>query len=350
MTWTHELTDDYRNATSGQTSWTVAAGTVGDLRVIRFHTEAAINVSSLSGGGVSSWARAGSVNTSSGSGGRIEYWYGIVTSAGTGLTITYSSSIGSTSVRSLRADFRCDAKLNNLAVANTGYTDQTASSGTITWPTVTAGPYGTQLAVGFAWLSGAAFSGSSPGYTYSVDGNGNFNLYDTTVAPSSNQAPTATQSTGQYSAELVVFSNNAAAPNPGNAAATASAYGATTRLTVAPNAGKAAVTAAAYRIVSGHLGFPADVSAQASNPSVRIGWLAHPGVAQATAAGIAVFYVGLGIFPSLGTASATAFNPNVLLPGGGNPTRIYYVPIEVRSFVADPGDVRTFMVVPNDNA
>lgn len=365
VTWTHELTDDYQATTVSGTgkTWTISAGTTGDLRIIRFHTEAgsSIHVSSLSGGGVTTWARAGSTNSSSGSGGVIEYWYGPITGSGTSLSITYSGSVGGNSARMYRADFRCSSPLSALTVENTGYTDKTSNVTTITWPTVTAGSVGTQLAVGFAWSGSTPSTGSTSGYTYALDSSGNVNLYNTTVAASSNQAPTAPQTSGEYSAELVIFSNNVStSASAGVATVTAAAQGITATLIpgaaagraaataaannasvhISPTAGVAQATAAAYTAVYGRLGKSASATAAAQGASVRIGPTA--GVAQATAAGKAAI-AGIGAIAVVATATAASPSSLALLPTLASPMRRYVVNSDNRLLMV-PSDSRTIVV------
>lgn len=138
-------------------------------------------------------------------------------------------------------------------------------------------------------------------------------------------------------------------PGIGAGSAPATAAGQSPRAGIGALAGVATATAAAVGAVRGKVAGIALATATAYNASVLIGLQARPTTAAVTATGRMPLYVGIGIFPSRATASATAFNPNVLLPGGGSPTRIYYVPVETRTFVADPSDVRVITVMPSDN-
>lgn len=131
----------------------------------------------------------------------------------------------------------------------------------------------------------------------------------------------------------------------GKAAATAAANN--PAVNIGAVAGKASVTAAGFNADRGRLLISGSATAAANNATVRIGWLARPGVATVTSAAMNPFYVGIGIFPGNGTVSASAFNPVVIVPGDAIPARTYHVPVEVRSAIADPGDIRTISVPPD---
>lgn len=213
--WTHQLTDDQASGTTGQTARTFAAGTVGDLRVLAVLTESStIHVSSLSGGGVTTWTRAGSVNAVSsgtfGAASEAELWYGRVTSSGTALTITYSATIGSTPVQTYRMDFRSSNGGSNITFAANGFvqTGNTTSSSPWNWPSLTTTRAG-QLVVGAGWdngPTGGTSSGSSTGYTYVQDSNQNYHLYRLVTAASEAESPTVTfTGTNGWASLLVIF-------------------------------------------------------------------------------------------------------------------------------------------------
>lgn len=201
-TWTHQLTDDFKvSTTSNQASWTLTAGTVGDVRVLHILTESStVSVSSLSGGGVTTWTQAGSANTVSSSdfgvASKAQIFYGRVTSTGTALTITYSASIGTSIVQSYRQDFRSSNGGVNVSLAASGFiqTSNTTSSSPMTWPSLTTTRAG-QLVTGVAWdngPTGGSLTGSTTGYTYTADTNVNYHVYRLVTANSETEAPTMT--------------------------------------------------------------------------------------------------------------------------------------------------------------
>lgn len=341
MAWTHIGTDAYGVDTSGQGSWTLAAGTVGDLRVLTIMIIDTISVSSISGGGVTTWHRAGGANTSTAANGAfgtnatIQMWYGRITSAGTALTVNYSSSIGSDSVRLHRADYRDAGGIQEPPLlVGVNYTDNANSVTTITWPEVTAGDstHGDQLAVGYAFTATSATNGSTSGYTYSQDSSGNEHVYNLTVAASSSQQPTATQTSGGgYSAQLCVFA----------------AIG-----SITANAGHAAVTAAAQKPGPGITATGALVTAAAQQAGNGIG--AYAGAAAVTAAAQSP---GNILTQPAGWAAVTATAEGVLGQGGETPAhRRYTVPPETRTIVASESrsstvapENRTVTVIPQES-
>jgi hypothetical protein len=210
MAWTHQLTDDYQSVTSGQTSMTLTAGTVGDLRLVYvFIGNTGNNVTAMSGGGVTTWKRVDANFTWTAPSAQFTnscvaaLWAGVVTGSGTALTVTFTGTIGSTTVRMLRCDFRSPRGVPSLTFVNDG--SMSSSSGTTVGMASRTATRQHQLVVGFSWLSGSYNSGGSPGnYTFAVDGSGNGYCYNldagpaTTEAPSFQQTPSGTFSNVMY--------------------------------------------------------------------------------------------------------------------------------------------------------
>lgn len=189
MSFTHVNTDVYRDTTSGQASWTINAGTVGDLRIIGTVTHSTtVNVSAISGGGVTTWTRAGSVFTS-GSGRRLEIWYGRITGTGTAVTFTFSGTIGSTQFRSNVQDFRPSGGSGVTFAVQATNTATNASSSTYTFPSLTSVNAG-ELYFAHGHVGDSASAGSTPGFTYVIDANGNPRCYNGNLAAATNYAPT----------------------------------------------------------------------------------------------------------------------------------------------------------------
>lgn len=219
-TWTREGTDDYTNNTSGGTSFTVSAANVGDLRVFMFHEiQAGVHITSISGAGVGEFNTVTGVLTSTATNGggwgtnsTIECWYGWCSGSGTTLSVSYSASMGSNPVRMYAQRFRPTLASKGPQCSypsiqtQHSFNDTNNSVTAIDWTSITARNYGTQLAVGYAFSGTSPSAGSTSGYTYTLDGNSNLRIWDTTVGNGIAQAPTATQTSGAgYSAVLCLF-------------------------------------------------------------------------------------------------------------------------------------------------
>lgn len=342
MTWTKVGTDDYRGGgtTSGQGSWVYTAGTVGDLRVIQFLTLSSVHVSSISGGGVTTWHRAGSVNTVSsadfGIASTAETWYGKITSTGTALTITYSGSVGSTSCRAMKRDYRSPRGLVNIIAAGAGFsqTSNQTSTSPLTWPSLTTTNAG-QLLVGVMGNdgTGSAYAGSTSGFTYTQDSDGNW--YNYALAPANNTAyapqMTFTGQDGWYVMETL-FDDGGTVVTATAGLASASATGYSDAASGSKAAALAFVSAAAKAAV-------AYVTGLASKASTTAAALA------------AVAWIG----PQAGTAEvgASAFDASYL--AAGKPERRRYtvpaeprvitVPAEARKCTV-PAESRSITVLP----
>lgn len=347
MTWTKTGTDTYLGSsrTSGQTSATLSAGTTGDLRVILFLTcSSSVSVSSLSGGGVTTWQRAGSVNavasTTIGVAANAEIWYGQITGSGTALTIAYNGTVGSTSCRLMQRDFRTSRTGSpTYSVSSTGYlqTSGHTSSSPLTWPSLTT-KGSDELVVGVMGNFGtmSSPSGSSTGYTYTTDGDANYHVYRLSCAAAEVEAPTLTFSgTDGWYAMSAIFDDGLSAA--GSAGVTAAGLGAGAQGQAGP--GVAAVTAAGQSA-----GAQGDAEGTGAAAATAAGLLAGAqgqsavGVASATAAGL---LAGAQLdAEGTGTAGATASAYNAIARGGVTPTqRISVVEAQDRTVMVAPRQV-----------
>jgi hypothetical protein len=148
------------------TTLSVAPSNVGDLLVLGVEIYAAggATVSSVSGGGVSSWtkirAAQGSSNASD-----AELWMGKVTTAGAAtITVAYSNAAHSTTLWC--REFKMTGGTNTWTVDVSGSSNN-PSSGTITFPTFTPTGSG-ELYVGVGLPINSATAGSTPGFTYDI--------------------------------------------------------------------------------------------------------------------------------------------------------------------------------------
>ena len=127
------------------TEWNTSSGTgvttladsptnVGDLLV--FYSKAAnnITVSSISGGGVTTWSKTTSAYSTNA--GEMEMWRGVVTAAGAGtITVTYSGAEGANEL--VTQEFTMHSANSTWAIDNSGNTYNTTTSTTVNYPSLT---------------------------------------------------------------------------------------------------------------------------------------------------------------------------------------------------------------------
>ena len=165
----------------------------GDVLVVTVDSHAAFPASSVSGGGVTTWNKA--VQFVSARGHDIELWYGTVTTPGSAdITFTWPSP----GVSGLWTEYTDQEFSSGFGVRTIWSVDngQAASvNGTLStalpYPTLTPSLSG-DLYYGFAGIPNNPVEGSTPGFTYSINGGLNVICYDTNVT--STVSPTASQS------------------------------------------------------------------------------------------------------------------------------------------------------------
>ena len=215
MTWSLIGSDTYRNVTTGQTAWTLPAGVVGDMRVILFLSiSSTVGVSGLSGGGVTTWSQVTGPNAISSSSIGVaaisQIWVGPVTSTGTALTLTYTGTLGAMSCRAMSRTFRSSRGLitaPQLAGATFSQTSNVTTPSPLTWPTVPALRPG-ELVVGCMGNDGlgTGYAGSTAGFTYTTDSDGNWHQYRLNTGSVESEAPqmTYTSNDGWYATQVVL--------------------------------------------------------------------------------------------------------------------------------------------------
>ncbi len=182
------------------TTLSVSPSTVGDmLAVTVMNTSTSVTVSSLSGGGVTTWTKAagfaGSVGTDE------EIWYGKVTTAGAStITATWSGSIaGDTTEYSAQEFSASTGSGTTWAVDHTG-TLNNASSSTTTYPSLS--PTGSsELYFGYM-IDATATGGSTTGFTYATTSASNQVAYNPSVSSPSAYQPTGTQTPASTSSAV----------------------------------------------------------------------------------------------------------------------------------------------------
>jgi hypothetical protein len=193
-------------ATSGGTGTTtlpVSPTAVGDVLILASNlTSTSLSISSVAGGGVTTWTRiagnfVGTTNT-------LSIWLGVVTTAGAAtITVTPSGSIAAVAHRLIAQQFTSAGGAGttwSVDVAGTGRNN--SSSTTVTYPTVVPG--GSNRAyIGYGQLTSVGLTtGATSGYTVLLDNGSHQMIYSNTVAGS--QSPTALQTSAGVSSTLGV--------------------------------------------------------------------------------------------------------------------------------------------------
>lgn len=177
---------------SGGTALAGDPRTAGDVLVVSVDSHYPAALTSVSGGGVTTWNRA--VQFVSARGHDIELWYGTITSPGAAqITFSWPSpGVGGYWTEYTAQEFSAALGTRTSWSVDDG---QAASvngpySTTLPYPTLTPSTAG-DLYYGLAGIPNTPLKGSTPGFTYQVDRGANVLCYDTDVA--STVAPTAAQ-------------------------------------------------------------------------------------------------------------------------------------------------------------
>ena len=189
-----------------------------------------VSITSVSGGG-STWTKV----TSSANGGvDKELWLGTVDTTGAStITVTYSSSLGSTWAELDAQEFASSTGTSTTWGTDvTGTTDNTTSSTSMTLPSLT--PTSTdELYVGFAQAGETAGSGSTSGFTYFDTAGTNAYVYDPSVTGS--VSPTATQSPAGTSSTVAALITATSVPSGGSSVTESFVWSAPSRLLMDSN-------------------------------------------------------------------------------------------------------------------
>ena len=186
---------NWNTSGSAVTSLAVAPSNVGDLLIFYSHATNNVSVSSVSGGGVTTWTKttSGANGTNAGS---VEMWRGVVTSAGAAtVTVTYSSSPGTNEI--VVEEFTMHSTNSTWAIDNSGVYYNSTTSTTVDYPSLTPTNSG-ELYTGYAWAGSSMSAGTTAGYTYVATSASHYLAYNPNVTGGSATQPTATQSTAGY--------------------------------------------------------------------------------------------------------------------------------------------------------
>ena len=162
------------------TTLAVTPQTVGDVLVVYAEVDATGHtVSSVTGGGVSTWAQGAQFSGANGT--DEEIWFGTVATAGASIiTFTWSSSISSDSAEYGAQEFSAGLGASTVwALDGSGGTNGISST-TVPLPSLTPST-SDELYFGYGEVANTAAAGSTSGFTFTVS-NGNIVAYDPGVS------------------------------------------------------------------------------------------------------------------------------------------------------------------------
>ncbi len=182
---------------TGGDTLSVSSPTVGDAWVLAVRvSNAAINVSSVSGGGAgSNWTKLTQVSDPT-QNRDIEQWLGPISKHGPPeVTVHFSKPIAETRVELAAQEFAGSGGTSTVWAKDVSASaTNDAASSTITYPSLTPSSSG-ELYVGFSRASSASAPGTTPGFTYESPSANNLYVYDPSV--SSSVSPAASQKAGR---------------------------------------------------------------------------------------------------------------------------------------------------------
>ena len=183
------------NFGKGLSTLAVSPQNVGDVLVV-FGQRVSGTLTSVSGGGVTTWAKgvqfAGSVGADE------EIWYGKVTSTGSStVTFTWSASVTGHTEEYGAQEFTAGLGASTVWALDKTGTINGASSTSTPFPSLTPSGSG-ELYFGYSVPGNVATGGATAGFTYDVTSEGNLVTFDTNVtgavAPTGTQSPASTSS------------------------------------------------------------------------------------------------------------------------------------------------------------
>jgi hypothetical protein len=158
-------------------------------------------VSSVSGGGVTTWTKG--VQFAGSEAADEEIWFGKVTTTGTAvITFTWSSSIASHTAEYGVQEYSAGLGSSSVWTLDKSGTLNNASSTSVGFPSLTPSASG-EIYFGYSVLPNAPSTGSTAGFTDSITADGNIVASDPTV--SGTVSPTAAQSPAGISSSIGVL-------------------------------------------------------------------------------------------------------------------------------------------------
>ena len=202
------------NVASGLTTLAVTPATAGDALIVSIWAlSPTATVSSVSGGGVTTWTKIEGFENSYPS--DQELWMGTVTSTGSStITVGFSGSVTGDLVELSAKEFTAGLGTSTAWSVDTAAAQNNGSSTSVPFPILT--PAGSsELYFGYGGVPGTSSAGSTSGFTYAGTAGSNVIAYDPGV--SSTVSPTAAQSPAGVSwalAALITASNSATGGSP----------------------------------------------------------------------------------------------------------------------------------------
>src|ERR1700681_659502 len=334
---------------SAQTTLNVNPQQLGDVLVVMAENDLnTVTVSSMSGGGVTTWKRAiqyvGSAEPRA-----YEIWYGVVTATGSStITFNLSADISGHNAEYEAQEFTAGFGAGTMwTLDTTGVQENPSSTTTVTYPSLTPAGGG-ELYFGFADMPMPPSNGSTPGFTYTTTLDANQVAYNPasgagTVQPTSSQSPASV-----ISAVAAFFSVSPPTPAPtvtgvgptggpitggtrvtvsgtNLTGATAVAFGSGAGSSITVNgAGSLTVTAPAQAVGTVHVSVTTPSGSSPTGPADRFTSFAAPTVTAVSpntgpsSGGTSVTVTGT----NLGGASTVTFGSgagtNIAVNGGGS--------------------------------
>lgn len=193
-------------AANGTTTLSVSPVTIGDCWVLAlFYNSSSVSTTGVSGGGVAAgtWQRIGPRTLNSNGDGEFEIWLGKVATTGTStITVAFSGSVTAIFVELAAQEFSSGLGASTVWALDQTAFQNNASSTTIAYPTLVPAGAG-ELYFGFTLSFNSVSAGTTTGYTYVLDSNGNQLAYNGAVSAST--SPTSSQSPAALSAGTAVL-------------------------------------------------------------------------------------------------------------------------------------------------
>jgi RHS repeat-associated protein len=196
------------NNGTGLSTLAVTPATVGDLEVLAVGLGSTTpTVSSVSGGGVTSWSKLEQYDDSAFPT-DVELWMGKVTTAGSStVTVSFSSSVASDFVELSDKEFTAGLGSGTTWSKDTASGLSNASSTTATFPTLT--PAGSsELYIGYGVTQDEMTAGSTSGFTYNETPNGDEVIYDPSVSSATSATAPQAASVSATVAALITASGS----------------------------------------------------------------------------------------------------------------------------------------------
>ena len=183
------------NNGTGLTTLSVNPQSAGDGLVFFAKVYASLTVSSVSGGGVTTWTKAVAYNAN---GREVEIWFGTVTSTGPStITVNWSGDISSANPEYSAQEFSSGLGASTTWAVDGNQTGTLNNPSSTSVPLPSLSPSGSgELYLGFAWVGNTGSSGSTPNFTYAITIAHDVVAYDADVSapvsPAASQSPAGT--------------------------------------------------------------------------------------------------------------------------------------------------------------